>query len=147
MTLDKASTLRLLCHSTLDSNLEDEVANFLLVYQNKKTTTNQTNTPSASTMTPNNDINQLTHISEIPAPNPFTHSHSTPFSPYLASAIQSSQVQPNSLPTMVHYSLKRNHQLRVQISHKMTNTPTLHIQAWIYTLCQDTVANTLVTIE
>ena len=48
---------------------------------------------------------------------------------------------------MVHYGLNRNHQLRVQISQKMTNTPPSHTQAWTDTLCQDMVANTLVTIE
>ena len=113
----------------------------------RKITTNKPKTPSASAKTSNNDINLFTQLSETPAPNPFTHSPSTPSSLYLAAARQSFQVKPSYLPTMVHYGVKRNHQLRVQISHKMTNTPPSHTQTWIDTLSQDMVAKTLVTIE
>ena len=147
MTLDEATTLRVLCNLTLDSNLEGKVTNFLLIDHNKKTMTNQPKTYSESATTPNNNINQLNRISETPAPSLITHSPSTPSSPYLAAALQFFQVQPNSLPTMVHYRVKRNHQLRFQITHKMTNTPPSHTQSWIDTLCQDIVSKTLVNIE
>ena len=146
MTLDKAATIRVLCNSTPGSNLEEEVTNFLLLYQNKKTTTNQPKTPSASATTPNNNINQLTQLLETPSPNPFTHIPSTPSLTYLYAARQSSLVQPNSLHIIVYCGVKINHQLRVQFFHKINNTPPSHNQAWIDTLYQDMVANILLTI-
>ena len=89
----------------------------------------------------------MTQISETLAPNPITHRPCTPSLPYLSVAIQSSQVQPKSFPTMVHYIVERNHQLRVQIYHKTANTSPSYTQAWIDNLYQDMVSNTLLNIE
>ena len=90
MTLDEAANLQLLCNSTPDSNIDNEVTNSLLIDQNKKTMFNQPNTPSASTTTSNNDINQLTQLPERPSPNLIRHSPSPPSLTYLAAVRQSS---------------------------------------------------------
>ena len=62
MTLEEAVTLQLLCSSTLESNLEVKFTNFIIIDQNKETTTNQPNTPLASATTPNNYINQFAQL-------------------------------------------------------------------------------------
>ena len=48
MNLDEAETFQLPCNSNPDSNQEDKVTNFLLVTQNKKTTTDQLKTRGSS---------------------------------------------------------------------------------------------------
>ena len=54
--------------------------------------------------------------------------------------------EPPTPPTVVHFGVKINQQLRVQISHRVTKSPPYHTHEWMDLLCNEMIVKSIIRL-